>query len=146
MSASLVLLTECPVCRYDGEHAVIADDPVTVECGECQARFIVCTDGEQDRPNPVSEVSPGIRCKAGSRHTDFDGHVYVRVIGGVTYWVEVVQCKCLTWRTTKFYPNTGIMADTRRYWRASNADWPDDLSQEECRRRVLQSMLTAEEQ
>lgn len=92
----------------------------------------------------VKKVTPGIRCKAGSRHTDFDGHVYVRVINGITYWVEVVQCKCLTWRTTKFYPNTGVMVDRSNYWRPKDSDWPEDMSKEDCQRVVLESMLIDE--
>lgn len=89
-------------------------------------------------------ITPGVRCKAGWRHTAFEGNVYVRRIDGVTYWVEVVRCECQTWRTTKYFPNTGVQVGQRRYWRPKDADWPDDLSQEDCRRAVLESMLVDE--
>lgn len=90
----------------------------------------------------AQKVTPGIRCKAGWRHTNFTGHVYLQTINGVNYWVEVVRCDCLTWRTTKFLPNTGIKVGQRKYWRPHDADWPDDMTQEDCQRVVLESMLT----
>lgn len=93
----------------------------------------------------IQSVSPGIRCKAGWRHTSFEGAVYVRTINDVRYWVEVVQCACLTWRTTKFVPNTGVKVGPRKYWRPKDADWPDDMSQEDCQAVVLRAMLVSEE-
>lgn len=93
----------------------------------------------------VKQVTPGIRCKAGYRHTSFDGGVYVRTINGVDYWVEIVRCECLTVRTTKFVPGTGVKVGVRQYWRPKDADWPDDLTPEECTAIVLRSMLVNEE-
>jgi len=92
----------------------------------------------------IEGLEPGYVCKAFWRHGAFSGGVYVRVINNVTYWVAVFECKCGTWRTTKYTPNTGQKVGGHRYWRSNKADYPKDLSQDECMARVLAAMLIKE--
>jgi hypothetical protein len=101
-------------------------------------------EGERFGLYEIEGLEPGYVCKAFWRHGAFSGGVYVRRINEVTYWVAVLECKCGTWRTTKYTPNTGQRVGGHRYWRSKRTAYPTDLSQEECMARVLAAMLVKE--
>lgn len=90
------------------------------------------------------KVSPGVRCRAGWRHTGLDGHVYIRSVNGTVYWVAVLQCTCGVWRITKYTPNTGQRVGGHKYDYKDANDYPKDLTQEECAELWLKSMLDEE--